>query len=70
MFKLRIKEIIDSRPDWSLYRLSQETGIRPNTISDLASNRARHWSPESLTKIAKALNLETVEELIEYAEGE
>ncbi|WP_199615575.1 helix-turn-helix domain-containing protein [Paenibacillus alkalitolerans] len=47
-------------------QLSEMTGIRWNTIDDMAKNKAKHWSPENLEKIMKALDLEDIGELIEY----
>lgn len=53
-----------------MYKLHQMTGIRPNTVSDLVNNKAKHWSLDVLDKIYKALELESVLELIEYVEDE
>ncbi|QYR20781.1 helix-turn-helix transcriptional regulator [Paenibacillus sp. sptzw28] len=47
-------------------QLSEMTGIRWNTVDDMAKNKARHWSPENLDKIMQALGVETIGELIEY----
>ncbi|MCY9762131.1 hypothetical protein M5X12_16285 [Paenibacillus alvei] len=33
-------------------------------------NKAKAWSPENLTKIYKALNLESIDDLLEYVEEE
>jgi len=68
-----IRLIIDKKLKelgWSNYKLHQLTGIRPNTINDLADNKSKAWSPENLTKIYKALNLESMDELFEYVEEE
>ncbi|EJW14468.1 helix-turn-helix transcriptional regulator [Paenibacillus alvei] len=68
-----IRLIIDKKLKelgWSNYKLHQLTGIRPNTINDLVDNKAKAWSPENLTKIYKALNLESIDDLLEYVEEE
>lgn len=67
MIRLKLDKILDSRPDWSMYKLHIATGIRPNTISDMVNNRAKQWSPENLDKICKALDLESIDEIIEYS---
>lgn len=68
MFRLKIDKILENSPDISMYKLHILTGIRPNTISDLVNNRAKHWSPDNLEKIYKALELSSVDDLIEYVE--
>lgn len=47
-------------------QLSEMTEIRWNTVDDMAKNKAKHWSPENLDKIMKALGIEAVTDLIEY----
>lgn len=49
-------------------QLSEMTGIRWNTVDDMVKNKARHWSPENLDKICRALGVKSVDELIEYRE--
>ncbi|SYX85880.1 helix-turn-helix domain-containing protein [Paenibacillus alvei] len=68
-----IRLIIDKKLKelgWSNYKLHQLTGIRPNTINDLVDNKSKAWSPENLTKIYKALNLDSMDELFEHVEEE
>ncbi|WP_309120999.1 helix-turn-helix transcriptional regulator [Paenibacillus sp.] len=47
-------------------QLSEMTGIRWNTVDDMAKNKAKHWSPENLEKVMQALEIEDVADLIEY----
>lgn len=47
-------------------QLSEMTGIRWNTIDDMAKNKAKHWSSENLNKIMVALELDDIGQLIEY----
>ncbi|MDY8095836.1 MULTISPECIES: helix-turn-helix domain-containing protein [Paenibacillus] len=68
MFRLKLDQILESKPDWTMYKLHIQTGIRPNTISDMVNNKAKQWSPENLNKIYKALGLESVNDLIEYVD--
>jgi DNA-binding Xre family transcriptional regulator len=68
LFKLKINKLLEDRPDISMYKLHILTGIRPNTISDLVNNRAKHWSLDNLERIYKALELKSVDELIEHIE--
>ncbi|MBP2249271.1 DNA-binding Xre family transcriptional regulator [Paenibacillus xylanexedens] len=42
------------------------TGIRWNTVSDMAENKSKAWSPENLNKIMVALELTDITQLIEY----
>jgi putative transcriptional regulator len=65
MIRLKLDEILyDKRV--TVNQLSKLTGIRWNTINDLAGNTARHWSPENLEKIMEALGIERIEDMIEY----
>lgn len=66
MIRLKIDKILEKRPEWSMYKLHIATGIRPNTVSDMVNNKAKQWSPENLEKIARALNVKSIDELVEY----
>jgi DNA-binding Xre family transcriptional regulator len=70
LLRLKIDKILEKRTDITMYKLHMLTGIRPNTISDLVNNRAKQWSPDNLEKIYKALELSSVDDLIEYVEDE
>lgn len=47
-------------------QLSEMTGIRWNTIDDMAKNKAKHWAPDNLEKVMIALGIEDIADLIEY----
>lgn len=47
-------------------QLSIMTGIRWNTIDDMEKNAAKHWNPAHLEKIMEVLEIERIEDLIEY----
>lgn len=51
-------------------QLSKLTGIRYPTILDMEANKSKAWSPENLNRIMIALDLDSVEELIEYVKEE
>lgn len=63
--KLKLAEFIDER-GLNTRQLSKMTGIRWNTIADMAENKSKAWSPENLKKIMIALELEHISQLIEY----
>ncbi|MDK8193949.1 helix-turn-helix transcriptional regulator [Paenibacillus sp. UMB7766-LJ446] len=65
MLKLKLAELIDER-GLNTRQLSKMTGIRWNTIADMAENKSKAWSPENLDKIMVALELDDISELIEY----
>lgn len=67
MFRLKLQELMDIR-GLNTRQLSEQTGIRWNTVDDMAKNKAKHWSPENLEKVYKALELTSVNDLIEYVE--
>ena len=69
MFKLKLKlnELMDAK-GINTRQLSEQTGIRWNTVDDMAKNKAKHWSIENLEKIYKAFGLENVSDLIEYVD--
>lgn len=50
---------------WTQLRLSQETGIRPTTISNLYNEVAERIGFDQLDRICEALDC-TLDELLEY----
>ncbi|MEF3309330.1 helix-turn-helix transcriptional regulator [Paenibacillus sp. GYB004] len=69
MLRLKLDKILYDRRI-TVNQLSKMTGIRWNTINDLAENTARHWSPDNLEKIMVSLEINRIEDLIEYVEGD
>lgn len=65
MLRLRLNEIMVVKRI-NTRQLSAMTGIRWNTVDDMAKNVARHWLPENLERIMIALEIEHIEELIEF----
>jgi DNA-binding Xre family transcriptional regulator len=65
MFKLKLKRVMFDK-DINTRQLSDKTGIRWNTVDDMAENKSKTWSLDNLDKIMTALGIEDVNELIEY----
>lgn len=66
MLKLKLEQIMAEKRIKSTRELSEMTGIRWNTVSDMVKNTAKHWVPENLEKLMIALELDDVSELIEW----
>ncbi|WP_138751820.1 helix-turn-helix domain-containing protein [Paenibacillus sinopodophylli] len=69
MLRLKLDRIMFEKK-YNTKQLSEEIGIRWNTVDDLVKNRAKNWSPETLNKIMVALDIKDINELIEYKAGE
>ncbi|MEK4355220.1 helix-turn-helix transcriptional regulator [Paenibacillus sp. FSL R5-0475] len=67
MLKLKIRELRELEK-LSVRQLSEATGIRWNTLSDMEKNTAKHWPPEHLETLMKYFNLKQIDQLIEYEE--
>ncbi|MEK3837616.1 helix-turn-helix domain-containing protein [Paenibacillus sp. FSL R7-0128] len=65
MLKLKLDKLLYEKR-LNANQLSKMTGIRYPTISDMADNKSKAWSPENLNKIMVALDLGDISELIEY----
>lgn len=66
MLRLKLNELMEQKR-WNARQLSEATGIRWNTIDDMAKNKSKAWSPDNLTKIMETLEITDINELIEYA---
>ena len=71
MIKFKLKELLDQK-EKTMYWLSKETGIRPNTISQWVNNeeleedkKVKSISIDTLDRLCKTLDCK-VQELIEY----
>ncbi len=64
MIKNHLSRILGERR-WTQLRLSQETGIRPTTISNLYNEVADRIGFDQLDRICEALDC-TLDELLEY----
>jgi putative transcriptional regulator len=65
--KLRVKlaEVLHSR-DLTQKQLAEMTGIRTAAISELYNNQRTSINKEHIEKIAQALNITDINELIEF----
>lgn len=66
MLKLKLDEVM-TKKRYNTRQLSEATGIRWNTIDDMAKNKKKSWNVEDLELIMKVLELTNVTQLIEYA---
>lgn len=69
MFKLKLDRILFEKR-MNANQLSEMTGIRYPTILDMVKNKSKAWSPNNLDKVYKALELTSINELIEYVNEE
>ncbi len=67
MVRLKLEELMHER-GMNPRQLSNLTGIRWNTVDDMAKNKAKHWSPDNINKIMAVLELTDISDLIEYKE--
>ena len=68
MIKIRLQEILRER-HISQKKLSQMTGIRPGTISEICRNTKRVMNFSHVASIAHALNITDIRELVVYVPG-
>lgn len=67
MIRFKLKKLLEEN-NISMYKLSKDSGVRPNTISDWVNddaNTVKTINRETLNAICKALNC-SVGDLIEY----
>lgn len=65
--KTRIKDELDAR-GMTQKELAELTGIRPATINDLYHDRSKQFPRDVLEKIASALNIDDIGEIIELVD--
>lgn len=70
MLKVKLKEILEKKPDWNQKRLAEETKIQPTTIAEIANNMRTTINRSHITKIAKALDITDMNELFEIVNDE
>jgi Plasmid maintenance system antidote protein len=61
---LKVQEIIDER-GWTQKKLAEITGLRRAAISELCNNMRTSINREHLERIAEALELKSINELME-----
>ncbi|QGQ97558.1 XRE family transcriptional regulator [Paenibacillus psychroresistens] len=70
MRKIRnnLKSLLESK-GWEQKKLSEVTGIREATISDMCRNINKMYSRQVLEKIADALEIDDINKIIEIENG-
>lgn len=63
--KLKVKELLEER-NMTQKKLSQLTGIRESTISDIVRGSRTVMNFEHISKIAEALEIEEISKLIDF----
>lgn len=69
MIALKIKQLREQK-GISVRQLSEDTGIRWNTLSDMEKGTAKHWPPEHLETLLRYFELKEISDLIEYVPNE
>lgn len=62
---IRLQEILDER-GITQKQLSEMTKLRPTTISEMCNNVRSTINKEHLVKVAEALGIEKVDEMLEF----
>lgn len=65
VLKLRLKEVLETR-GMTQKDLSDMTGLRPNTISEMVKNTRDTINRENVGIVAKALGISNVSELLYF----
>lgn len=63
--KMKLRSLIESR-NITQKQLAQMTGLRESTISSIARNAQTAINYEHLSKIAEALEIQDIRELIDF----
>ena len=63
--KWKVKDALDER-EWSQKRLAEMSGIRESTISEIVRGTRTVINFEHLSKIAEALEITDIRELIDF----
>ncbi|MFF3147930.1 helix-turn-helix domain-containing protein [Streptomyces sp. NPDC057927] len=69
ILNLKIREILESK-NMTQQDLSELSGVRRATISEMCNNQRTTISKDHLVKIAKALNITDVSELLQFTDIE
>ena len=62
---VKVKDILEQRNITQL-QLAEMTGIRAAGISDICRNQQKAINRDHIVRIAKALNIEDISEIIEF----
>lgn len=67
MINIRLKELLKEK-EMTQKELSEATGLRPTTISEIARNNRTTINKEHLEIVMKALGVKEISEIVEYKE--
>ncbi|MDL5039521.1 helix-turn-helix domain-containing protein [Heyndrickxia coagulans] len=65
---VRLDRVLSDR-NLTQKELAEMTGLRPASISELYNNQRKSLNREHIEKIAEALNIKNISELVELKEG-
>lgn len=65
---VRLDRVLSDR-NLTQKKLAEMTGLRPASISELYNNQRKSLNREHIEKIAEALNIKNISELVELKEG-
>lgn len=65
ILKSNLGELLKQK-GWDQKRLVEETGLNPRTISELVNDKTIRINKNALEKIADALNIEDISEIIQF----
>lgn len=66
VLKSNLGELLKQR-GWDQKRLVDETGLNPRTISELVNNKTIRINKNALEKIAKALDIKDIGQIIQFS---
>ncbi|MED4892703.1 MULTISPECIES: helix-turn-helix domain-containing protein [Heyndrickxia] len=66
---VRLDRVLSDR-NLTQKELAEMTGLRPASISELYNNQRKSLNREHIEKIAEALNIKNISELVELKEGD
>lgn len=63
--EIKLKELLKER-NLKQYQLAELSGLTPRAISELVNNQVERIPKKALCKIAEALEIEDISEIIEF----
>lgn len=66
---IKLKEYLQKN-NISQAQLAERAGMRKNTVSEIANNKKRGIKFDSIERIAKALNISDIREIIDFVDDE
>lgn len=66
---LKVKDILEAK-GMTQSELSEKSGLTPSQLSIFIRNNGNQLNKLNLTKVAKALGIEKIEDIIEFSDDE